>query len=210
VITLYQRRLKDLANDKRFKYVIIFKNFGESAGTSVEHAHSQIIALPMIPKYVLSELQGVRGYYEKNQRCVFCDMIEQEKTEQKRIVAENEAFIAFCPFVPRQAFEYWILPKDHAVPFTDMGEETRGYLGGLLRETLKRLKVCLNDPSYNYYLHCAPVNTGRYTDIHWHIEVVPKLAKTTGFEWGTGFYVVRTSPEDAAGYLKNIQMPAAL
>jgi len=105
VIKLYQRRLRDLTGDKRFKYIIIFKNYGESAGTSVEHAHSQIIALPMIPKYVLEKLEGTKAYYNQHQRCVFCDMIQQEYQDKKRIFSENEDFIAFCPFVSRYAFD---------------------------------------------------------------------------------------------------------
>lgn len=205
VIRQYQRRLTDLKGDKRLKYVMIFKNYGQSAGTSVEHAHSQIIALPMIPKYVLEELEGAQSYFERNQRCVFCDMIEQERRDQARIVAENDHFIAFCPFVPRYAFEYWIMPKQHQSKFAQLEDEHRLLLADILRETLQRMKMCLSDPSYNFYLHIAPINSGIGHDFHWHIEVVPKLTRTTGFEWGTGFYVVRTSPEAAAGYLRDVQ-----
>lgn len=210
VIKLYQRRLKDLTKDKRFKYIIIFKNYGESAGTSVEHAHSQIIALPMIPKYVLEELEGAKTYYDQHKRCVFCDMVKQEYQDQERILAENDDFIAFCPFVSRYAFEYWIMPKKHHSKFSAMDDKGRYALAGILRETLLRLKNCLSDPSYNYYLHVAPVNTGKKEEFHWHIEIVPKLTRTTGFEWGTGFYVVRTSPKAAASYLRNAELASTV
>jgi UDPglucose--hexose-1-phosphate uridylyltransferase len=204
VVKLYQRRLRDLTGDRRFKYIIIFKNSGESAGTSVEHAHSQIIALPMIPQYVFEELEGVKAYYQWNQRCVFCDIIEQEHKDQSRVISENDDFIAFCPFVSRYSFEYWILPKYHLSNFADLDERGRYTLADILRETLARLKNCLSNPSYNYYLHVAPVNAEKNEDFHWHIEVVPKLTRTSGFEWGTGFDVASTSPEAAAGYLRNV------
>jgi len=202
VIKLYQSRLRDLTKDKRFKYIMIFKNYGESAGASVEHPHSQIIALPMIPKYVLEELEGAKAYHERHKRCVFCDIVEQEHKDQSRIVSENDDFIAFCPFVPRYAFEYWIMPKQHISKFAQMKEQGRRALASILKETLLRLKNCLSDPSYNYYLHIAPVNTKEKEEFHWHIEIIPKLTRTTGFEWGTGFYVVRTSPAAAADYLR--------
>ncbi len=124
--------------------------------------------------------------------------------------SHNEDFIAFCPFVPRYAFEYWIVPKHHDSKFIRLDERGQNSLAGILKETLLRLKICLSDPSYNYYFHVAPVNTGSQEDFHWHIEIVPKLTRTTGFEWGTGFYVVRTSPEAAAGYLRQVQCTAGV
>ena len=210
VIKQYQSRIIDLTGDKRFKYILVFKNYGESAGTSVEHAHSQIIALPMIPKYVAEKIEGAGVYYDKHQRCVFCDMIKQEYEDQKRILTENDDFIAFCPFVPRYAFEFWIMPKRHDSRFTTIDGNVRESLAMILKETLMRLKICLSDPSYNFYLHNAPVNADDEQAFHWHIEVVPKLTRTTGFEWGTGFYVVRTSPEAAAGYLRDAEYPATV
>jgi UDPglucose--hexose-1-phosphate uridylyltransferase len=205
VLKQYQRRIIDLTGDKRFKYIIVFKNYGKSAGTSVEHAHSQIIALPMVPKYVAEEIEGARAYYEQNQRCVFCDIIDQEHQDQARIIAENDDFIAFCPFVPRYAFECWVAPKRHDSKFVAMDERVRDALAQILKETLLRLKICLSDPSYNFFLHNEPVNAGDQKAFHWHIEIDPKLTRTTGFEWGTGFYVVRTSPEAAAGYLRDVK-----
>jgi len=209
VIEQYQRRIRDLTKDKRFKYIIVFKNYGESAGTSVEHAHSQIIALPMVPKYVLGELEGIGKHYHTHQRCVFCDIIAQEQEENERIISVNDEFIAFCPYVSRYAFEFWIAPKAHGLKFTAMERASGRALAGILKDALQRLKACLSDPSFNYYLHIAPVNTGGLPDYHWHIEVVPKLRRTTGFELGTGFYVVHTSPEKAAGYLRAAPVAAA-
>ncbi len=204
VIRKYHSRFLDLSKDKRFKYIVIFKNFGESAGASVEHAHSQIIALPMVPEYVLKEMEGTKEYFDQYKRCVFCDIIEQEYKDADRIVSENEDFVVFCPFVPRYAFECWIMPKKHSSDFASVSEQKQYSLAQILRETLFRLKTCLSNPSYNYYLHLAPVNDGHQQSFHWHIEIVPKLTNMTGFEWGTGFFVVKTDPKLAARYLRDV------
>ncbi len=159
----------------------------------------------MIPKYVRQELEGIERYHREHQTCVFCDMIQQEIEEGKtRVVLENDDFIVFCPFVPRYAFECWVMPKKHTSDFAAMEARECDVLAITLREALLRLKKCLSDPSYNYYLHNVPVNTEVGREFHWHIEIVPKLTKTTGFEWGTGFYVVPTSPEAAAAHLREV------
>lgn len=222
VISKYQSRLVDLRRDKRFKYIVLFRNYGESAGATVGHPHSQIIALPMVPKYVLQELQGAQKYYEENGRCVYCDILAQEYADQERIIAENEHFVVFCPFAPRYPFESWIFPKKHSADFSAIEEKERYDLGRILKDVLFRMKACLNDPSYNYYYHVSPMNSkgedhepswchGGKLDVshcfHWHIEIVPQLTRATGFERGTGFYMVRTDPRLAAGYLRGAPSP---
>ena len=224
VIKKYQSRLNDLTGDKRFKYIVIFKNYGESAGASIEHSHSQIIALPMIPQHVLDELRGTITYFDQHQRCVYCDIVQQEYTDKERLVTENKDFITICPFVSRYPFECWILPKKHSSQFNTLSDDERRSLAAILRETLLRIKVCLSDPSYNYYLHIPPINFEEHETIsidkesdlsvksswfqryHWHMEIVPNLSKISGFEWGTGFYVVRTSPSVAAKCLREVSI----
>lgn len=202
VIRLFQSRSLSLAQDKRFKYIMVFKNYGQSAGASVEHAHSQIIALPMVPKYVHEELEGAERYYDFRGRCVFCDMIRHEYKDVRRIVVSNDSFLGFCPFVPRFPFETWIFPKDHGLDFLTMGDAQRHHLAVILKDVLLRMKICLSDPSYNFYLHVPPVDYKNKDSYHWHIEIVPQLTRVAGFEWGTGFYVVRTAPSVAAEYLR--------
>jgi UDPglucose--hexose-1-phosphate uridylyltransferase len=206
VIRLYKNRSNSLAEDRRFKYVMIFRNYGRSAGASVEHAHSQIIALPMVPKYVLEELEGAGSYFEFRGRCIYCDMIQQEYGDRDRIIGENQDFIAFCPYVPRYPFEQWIFPKDHGVNFPTLSDAQQYSLAGILKDMLSRMKTCLSDPSYNFYLHIPPVNYENMKSFHWHIEIVPQLTRVAGFEWGTGFYVVRTNPKVAAAYLRDVKM----
>jgi len=204
VIQKYRSRSAGLAQDKRFKYILIFKNFGSSAGASLEHGHSQIIALPMVPKMVLEEIEGARHYFEYRGRCIFCDIIQQEFQDKERIIAENKDYLAFCPFVPRYPFECWIVPKKHSPQFFEISDEEQSNLAVLLKEALCRIKMCLSNPSYNFYLHTAPVNYEKQESYHWHIEIIPKLTRVAGFEWGTGFYFVPTAPRDAARYLREI------
>ena len=202
VVSQYQSRARQLSGDRRFKYVVIFKNFGASAGATVEHTHSQIIALPMVPKTVLEELRGAQQYHQYRGRCVFCDMIVQEYQDKERIVVENGSFLAFCPYAPRYAFETWIIPKAHSADFSVIDEAAQTHLAQILQDVLKRVKKVLGNPSYNYYLHMAPIGYENPACYHWHIEIIPKLTRSVGFEWGTGLHIVPTFPQDAARYLR--------
>ncbi len=204
VLNQYQRRYKTLALDSKLKYVIIFKNFGKSAGATVEHAHSQIIALPMVPKYVLEEIEGAEEFHKMNGACVFCEILKQEKKDQDRIVCENSSFISFCPYAPRYAFETWVMPQVHQAHFADLDEAQIGSLAEHLLDVLGRIKRCLSNPSYNFYLHTSPINYGRPDCYHWHIEIIPKLSRSIGFEWGTGLQIVPTYPHDAAKHLRDV------
>ena len=204
VIWAYLGRSIDLRRDPRFKYILIFKNYGKSAGASLEHPHSQLIALPIIPKRVNEELISASEYYDYKERCVFCDMVRQEMDEGERIVLENEDFISFCPFVSRFPYEVWIMPKKHQSDFNtiEFKKESVKNLALILRDTMHKLKVTLGDPPYNYIIHTSPINGHDREDYHWHIEIMPKLVEVAGFEWGSGFYINPVAPEVAARNLK--------
>jgi UDPglucose--hexose-1-phosphate uridylyltransferase len=203
-LNMYCRRALDLAKDKRFKYIMVFKNFGAAAGASLEHPHTQLIALPMIPKSAAEEIKGAQNYFEYRERCIFCDIMRQETQEAERVVMENKHFMAFCPFVSRFPFEIWIIPKKHNGNFSHMPPEEIPSLAQILRDIVTKLKKLFPDVSYNYILHSAPVNgDGAMEGYHWHIEFMPKLTRTAGFEWGSGFYLVATPPEMAAKYLRD-------
>ena len=205
IIWAYRDRFADLSRDPRFEYILIFKNRGAAAGASLAHPHSQIIALPMVPVRVSQELKGARAYYEYKERCVFCDVISQEISDQTRIVSENEVFIAVCPYSSRFPFEIWILPKKHDSRFDDIKEDEVELLSRIMRNVLKKLNRVLDNPPFNYLIHTIPVKKERLPYYHWHIELMPRLTRTAGFEWGTGCYVNPTSPEDAAKYLREIE-----
>ncbi|MCX7927859.1 MAG: galactose-1-phosphate uridylyltransferase [Candidatus Omnitrophica bacterium] len=205
ILHFYCQRSLDLERDKRFKYIMIFKNYGASAGASLEHPHTQLIALPMVPKSVREEIQGANNYYEYRERCIFCDILRQEMQEKERIIIENKSFIAFCPFVSRFPFEIWIMPMSHTSLFCQTPYEELPKMAEVLKAVLVKIRKIFGDTSYNFIIHTAPVNSDgtNIEGYHWHLEFLPKLTRVAGFEWGTGFYIVPTPPEIAAKYLRD-------
>ena len=214
VITCYIDRMIDLEKDKRFKYALVFKNHGWVAGGgSVKHSRSQLIATPVNPKRVKEELAGARFYYDYHERCVFCDLIRQELEFKERVILDIDGFIAISPFAARFPFDIWILPKKHACDFTSLTMPMRLDLGRIIKKALSKLKKGLNDPPYNYVLHTAPFRQPKVGywksidyDYHWHIEIMPRLTRVAGFEWGTGFYICPLPPEDAAKFLSEVEV----
>ena len=195
-------RMVDLAKDPRFKYVSVFRNHGRTAGTSLEHPHSQLVALPMVPIGVCAEIAGADSHYDFHDRCIFCDMIRQERNYGERVVAETDDFLAFEPFASRFPFETWIMPKQHIRSFSDNAEEMIPGFVKVLQNILRRIGKCLNNPPYNYTLHTAPFEIEKEHIFHWHLEIMPRLTIAAGFEMGTGIYINVTAPEDAAAHLR--------
>jgi len=206
VLWAYRDRMLDLKNDKRFRYLPLFKNHGEAAGASLEHTHSQLIALPIVPKRVREEVDNSRHYYEEKERCIFCDMIRQEIDTGIRVIAENDLFISLAPYAPRFPFETWLLPKQHGSAFEYNQSPVYGGLARMLKNILTRVDAVLDRPAYNYVIHTSPVGEEINDHYHWHIEMMPKLTKVAGFEWGTGFYINPTAPEESARFLREAQV----
>ena len=203
VFRAYKERILDLENDPRFKYVKVFKNHGQAAGASLEHSHSQLIALPILPRMIVSELDGAKSHYQYKERCVFCDIIRQEIQTKDRVVCQNDSFITITPFAPRTPFEMWILPKKHSSKYASMDEAAIHALAELFRESLQRLCKCIENVPYNFVLHTEPLHSKDLEYYHWHFEIVPKLTSIAGFEWGTGFYINPLPPEEAAAHLRD-------
>lgn len=203
----FRDRVIDLKRDSRFKYIMLFKNVGSAAGASLEHPHSQLIALPIVPLVVQEEMDGAKTYHSYKDRCVFCDIIHQEKTTGVRLISENDDFLVLSPYAPRFPFETWILPKHHSSVFEDCSKSQYANLAQALKETIIRLDKVLETPPYNFIIHNAPLHEEHYVGYyHWHMEIMPKLTKVAGFEWGTGFYINPTPPEDAAKFLREIEI----
>jgi UDPglucose--hexose-1-phosphate uridylyltransferase len=202
VLWAYRERLADLKKDPRFEYALIFKNHGEAAGASLEHPHSQLIATPIIPIMVREELVGAADYYRRKERCVWCDIVRQERRAQRRVIAERDGFVALAPFAPRFPCETWIVPTRHAAAYEESGlDELRG-LAGSLGDFLRRMNRVLGDPAYNFMLHTAPLDEPDLAHFHWHLEIIPKLTRVAGFEWGSGFFINPVAPEAAAAALR--------
>lgn len=213
-LSALQYRVEDLKGDIRFRYILVFKNKGKMAGASLPHPHHQIIATPITPKRVREELVGCMNYFAIKERCVFCDIMEQEMADGERIVYENDAYISFCPYASRFPYEIWILPKVHAIDFYSyVVKQNLNSLAEHLKVVLAKLATVSNDPEYNYLIHTAPNRFPRFgywrtieDDFHWHIELFPRLTTVAGFEWGTGFYINPVSPEMAAKDLREAKI----
>ncbi len=207
VLEAFRSRCVDLHRDRRFRYVLVFKNHGAQAGATMEHSHTQLIATPIVPKILQEELDGSRRYFELKERCVFCDIVAQETADNngRRVVTLNDRFIAIEPFAPRFPFETWILPRRHDASFIaleDANEFTD--LAAVLKDTLSRLNRALDHPPFNFAIHTSPVSEGDLEYYHWHLEIMPSLSRVAGFEIGSGFHINPTPPEDAAQYLREI------
>ena len=202
VFRAFKDRLIDLEKDKRFRYVMIFKNHGKAAGASLEHSHSQLIALPVLPRMIVSELEGAQSYYRYKDRCIFCDIIRQEILQDIRVVCQNDHFITIAPFAPRTPFEMWVLPKKHSSGYCSLDNTMFHSLAQLFAETFQRLDRCIPNVPYNFVLHTQPLRSGALDHFHWHFEIVPKLTSIAGFEWGSGFYINPLPPEESTQLLK--------
>jgi UDPglucose--hexose-1-phosphate uridylyltransferase len=202
VFKAYKNRIEDLAMDRRFQYVMIFKNHGRAAGASLEHSHSQLVALPVLPRLIVSEIEGSISYYKYKERCIFCDIVKQEIKQEVRVVCQNENFITITPFAPKTPFEMWILPKKHSSSYRGQDDQMLYSLAQIFSESLQRLDRCIPGVPYNYVLHTQPLRSENLDYFHWHFEIVPKLTSIAGFEWGSGFYINPMPPEEAATFLR--------
>jgi len=216
VVKIYRERIVDLHKDNRLRYVLIFKNHGEVAGASLAHPHTQIIATPITPRTIATELDSAREHFLSKERCLFCDIINQELALKERVVEVNDDFIVIAPFASRFPFEMWIMPRQHMHDYTQLSDDQLKPFAKILKDTLYRLKESLGDPPFNFVLHTAPNPVQRPGkpnywstlpyDYHWHVEIIPRLTKVAGFEWGTGFYINPTPPEVAAEYMRNVKI----
>jgi len=200
VIRAYIERFKDLSAKPYIKYVSIFRNHGLEAGASLSHAHSQIIATPMIPTTVREEQKASQAFCEDHDKCIFCDIIEGE-TKGPRLVSEDGDFAIFAPYASINPMEFWILPKHHAPNIQKLTAPEISAFAKNLKVSLKALKDIVNDPPYNYGIHQV-IDIEAKDSYHWHLEVYPKLATWAGFEKSTGCFINTVTPETAAESLR--------
>ena len=206
VLWAYRERILDLKQDRRLRYILVFKNHGAAAGATLEHTHSQLIALPIVPDFAREEVEGARRHFAIKERCVFCDVVHQELADTRRIVAENAEVVALAPYAPRFAFETWLLPKRHGARFEEAPRHEYESLARLLKSVLQRMERALESPAYNLIVHTAPFADDVADQFHWHVEIIPKLTRLAGFEWGTGFYINPTPPEESAKVLRGVRV----
>ena len=201
VLKAYISRVNELSKKEYIKYVSIFRNYGVEAGASLSHAHSQIIATPMVPTIVQEEQDCSKKFFKEHKKCVFCSIIEEER-KSPRLILENEEFVVLAPYASVNPLEFWILPKKHASNITNLSETEISVFARTIKATLRGLKNIVNDPPYNYGIHLSidPQTADYY---HWHLEVYPKLAIWAGFEKSTGLYINTVTPESAAESMRD-------
>ena len=209
IFKVYQERYLATRDHGLRKYTLIFHNHGHRAGASIRHPHSQIISIPILPPDVKRSLHGSEEFYKKNKKRIYDVMIDWEAEEKKRIVYENQYFIAFCPFVSKTPYEIRIFPKESHAHFEKMPEDQLIHLGDMMGAVLRKISKGLHDPDYNFFIHTAPLGE---TDVDphefytWHIEVIPKVSLTGAFELGSGVDVNVVDPDEAAKLLRETEI----
>lgn len=203
ILSAFKERLLDLEKDRRFEQFLILKNY---PGLFNRHPHSHLIAMPVIPRRIDEEIMGLLDYYQRKERCIFCDILKEEISAKKRVILETVHFLIFAPFASRFPFETWIVPKLHSPDFHHLGEEEREDLSMAIPSLFLKFYKLLSDPPYSLTVHTSPVQE-RYhrPEYHWHMETRLRIGLREGFEWGTGFFVNPTPPEDAAAFLREIE-----
>ena len=203
ILRAYQARLHALARDPHLKLIIVFKNHGETAGTSLTHPHSQLVATPVAPAQIRRKYEVAIAHYDDTGRCLYCDLVEAELRARERIVWETDAFVVFEPFASRVPFETWIAPKRHQPSFARVSAEDLAALATVLRRTLAALDAELGDHDFNYVLHTAPTGDENKDYYLWHIQILPRLTTSAGFELGSGMFVTTVLPEESAAALRD-------
>ena len=202
VLLAYRERYLALRDELRNKLIIIFKNHGEAAGTSLEHTHSQLVGTAVVPSNIRKKLEEAARYYDDRGRCVYCDLIRQEINFGKRLVMDTEKFVVLQPFASRLPFETWIIPKTHQASFGLISMEDSKRFAKVLKATLLKLYSKLNNPDYNYVIHTAPIKDEQEDYYHWHLQIIPRLTTPAGFEMGSGIYINVSFPEETAQFLR--------
>ncbi|KAG8363491.1 hypothetical protein BUALT_Bualt19G0027900 [Buddleja alternifolia] len=204
VLLAYKKRIEQLRAFDSIKYVQVFKNHGASAGASMSHSHSQIMALPIVPPTASARIQSMKEFFGQTGKCGLCQVRVDDF-----IINESSHFISIVPFAATYPFEIWIIPRDHSSHFHELDSEKAFDVGGLLKLMLMKMSLQLNDPPYNLMIHTAPlqIDSTHLPFTHWFIQIVPQLSVVGGFELGTGCYINPVFPEDAAKVLREVSVP---
>lgn len=204
VLKVYRERYLALRAEPWAKLILIFRNHGEAAGTSLTHPHSQLIATPVVPKDIRRKYEVATAHYDDTNRCLYCDIVSNERQFGERVLLETERFLVFHPFASRSPFETWIAPKRHQPSFGQVPEDDFEELAKVLKTTLGALHKALDDPDYNYVIHSAPVEDELKSYYLWHIQIIPRLTKVAGFELGSGMSINTALPEETAKFMREV------
>lgn len=209
LFSVYLNRFINFYADPRVKHVILYKNHGPEAGTSLEHPHSQIVGTPVIPGQVIQRLALAEKAMQETGTCLYCKTMAEEISEQKRLVGETEHFVAFIPFASLSPYHVWIFPKKHSACFSTISPAAMADLGSLLVNILGKLYTLLHNPSFNFVIRSLSPREADLPYFHWYLAIVPRLSKAAGFELGTGIYINSSVPEHSAETLRESIPPAS-
>ncbi|XP_021776252.1 ADP-glucose phosphorylase-like [Chenopodium quinoa] len=203
VLMAYRKRVLQIASFDGIQYIQVFKNHGASAGASMSHSHSQIIALPIVPPSVSTRLAAMKEHFEQTGNCILC-----EKLPKELLIYESRHFVSVVPYAASYAFEIWIIPQFHSAHFHDIDKEKADDLGGLLKLMLEKMALQLNNPPFNYMIHTSPlrIDDSQLSCSHWFLQIVPQLTVLAGFEIATGCHINPVFPEDAAKILREVDV----
>lgn len=208
IIRAYRQRYSEIRKDSRIETIIIFKNHGEKAGTSLEHPHSQLAATPIVPNQIRSRIDEAMRFIDDTGECLFCRTLQDELAASSRVIVASEYFVAFIPYAALSPFHTWIFPRRHTSSFDDITDAEIVDLAYTLKTVLAKLYYGLNNPDYNYTIRSIPTDD-QYTDyFHWYIAIIPRLSRAAGFELGSGMYINTALPEESAEFLRAVQIPA--
>lgn len=202
IIETYHRRYVNVMKQNWNLMALIFRNHGRRAGTSLAHPHSQIIFTGMVPTYIRWREERAQYYFDESGRCVYCDILEQEAQERQRVISENETFLAFVPYAAEVPFEIWIMPTKHQACFSGLSDQEKPGLAAILQDCLARLQRKLNDPDYNYIINTAARYRAGEPQLHWYLQIRPRLTTQAGFEIGSGISINPSLPEEDAAFLR--------
>jgi UDPglucose--hexose-1-phosphate uridylyltransferase len=207
ILRVYRLRYTQIKRDHRMQTIIIFKNHGAGAGTSLEHPHSQITATPIVPRQLRTRAQEAMRYYDDTGECVFCHTLLYELNSGERIVHETKHFVAFVPYAALSPFHTWIFPRRHVSSFEDINSDELKDLALILKVVLSKLYHGLNNPDYNYMIRSIPTGENRTDYFHWYLAIIPRVTLAAGFELGSGMFINTSLPEESAEFLRSIDVP---
>lgn len=199
VLRVYRDRLALLAKKDGIQHVQVSRSVGQAAGALYNHPHAQVLAVPVTSRWLEEELTVAREHRLATDSCLFCEVLTAELERRERVVTQNDEFVVIAPYAAKRPFEVWILPRRHAASFLTEPGNLLPELAEILQTVVQGMNSALNNPPYNLVLHTLPAADDAY---HWHIEILPRLTYHSGFDWGSGFYVNPTPPEDAARFLR--------
>lgn len=207
IIRAYKSRYICLQKKDGLEDIIIFKNHGPSAGTSLEHPHSQLVATPIVPPQIRSRIEKAANFFDLTGKCIFCKTLEDELKDGQRIIVETGNFVSFIPYAALSPFHAWIFPRRHMPSFSEINEEEIRDLAINLKKTLAKLYYGLDDPDFNYSIRSMPINENGIQYYHWYVSLVPRVSQPAGFELGSGMFINSSLPEASAQFLREVIIP---